>query len=163
VFGIEKASPPGAAAIADVIALGASGAADARAAVGVSDEDGMLHWVELLREDPADAATADLMMKLLERMGCSSRGLVVGDVRVFLGGALDLGGQAAATPAPTLRLLRAQAAGARATFESTEVVPQSVWSPLQERRVKWRPTLAQPDKPASAASAATPSPSQTPK
>jgi hypothetical protein len=164
VFGIEKVAPPGAAAIADVVALGASGAADARAAVGVSDEDGMLHWIELLPEDAADATTADLMMKLLQRMGCSSSsGLVVGDVRVFLGGALDLGGQAAATPAPTLRLLRAQAAGARATFESTEVVPQSVWSPLQERRVKWRPTLAQPDKPAAASSAASPSPSSTPK
>ena len=139
-------------------ALAAPGAAEARAAVGISDEDGMLQWVELMPDDKPDAATAERMMKLLERLGCSSRGLVVGDVRAFLGGSLDIGGQPAVSSAPVARLLRTPAPGARAYFESTEVVPQSVWFPLQQQRVKWRPTLAPPDKPAASGSAASPAP-----
>ena len=163
VFAIEKTPPRAATALADVVLLAAPGAADARAAVGISDEDGMLQWVELMPDDKPDAATAERMMKLLERLGCSSRGLVVGDVRAFLGGTLDIGGQPAAANAPVARLLRAAAPGARAYFESTEVVPQSVWFPLQQQRVKWRPTLAPPDKPAASGSAASPAPSPPPK
>lgn len=154
VFAIEKAAPRAAVAIADVVPLGGPFAAEARAAVGISDEDGMLQWVELLPEDKADAASAERMMKLLERIGCSSRGLVLGDVRAFLGGSLDIGGQPAAVQAPVARLLRTAAPGARAYFESNEIVPQSVWFPLQQQRVKWRPTLAPPDKPAASGSAA---------
>lgn len=162
VFAIEKTPPRGALAITDVVALGAPGADAARAAAGISDEDGMLHWVELLPEEKPDGASAERMMKLLERLGCSSRALIAADVRAFLGGALDIGGQPALSGAPIVRLLRTPAPGARPYFESTEVVPQSVWSPLQQQRVKWRPTLAPPDKPAapagsgSAAGAATP-------
>ena len=115
-------------------------------------------WVELLPEDKADATTADRMLKLLDRLGCSSRGLVTGDVRAFLGGSLDIGGQAASSPSATVRLVRTAAPGARAMFESNEIVPQSVWFPLQEKRVKWRPTLAPPDKPATSGSAASPAP-----
>jgi len=119
--------------------------------------------VELLPEDKADARTAEGMMKLLERLGCSSRGLVTGETRAFLGGALDIGGQPAGSVATTVRLLRTAAPGARAYFESTEVVPQSVWFPLQEKRVKWRPTLAPPDKPAPPSSASgTPGPAPAP-
>jgi hypothetical protein len=162
VFAIEKTPPRAATAIADVTPLASPGAADARAAVGISDEDGMLQWVELMPEDKPDAATAERMMKLLERLGCSSRGLVASDVRAFLGGTLDIGGQPAAATAPVARLLRTAAPGARAYFESTDVVPQSVWFPLQQQRVKWRPTLAPPDKPAGSGSAATP-PAPAPK
>jgi hypothetical protein len=153
VFAIEKLPPRAAVAIADVVALTAPGASDARAAAGISDEDGMLQWVELMPEDKADAAAADHMLKLLERLGCSSRGLVLGDVRAFLGGSLDIGGAPATAGAPVARLLRTSAPGARAYFESNEIVPQSVWFPLQQQRVKWRPTLAPPDKPAASASA----------
>ena len=162
VFAIEKTPPRAATAIADVAALASPGAAEARAAVGISDEDGMLQWVELMPEDKPDAATAERMMKLLERLGCSSRGLVTSDVRAFLGGTLDIGGQPAAAAAPIARLLRTAAPGARAYFESTEVVPQSVWFPLQQQRVKWRPTLAPPDKPAGSGSATQP-PAPAPK
>ncbi|HSO37335.1 MAG TPA: hypothetical protein VLT33_32635 [Labilithrix sp.] len=160
VFGIDKGVPAAGVAIADVVALDGAGASESRSAVGIADEDGMLQWVELLPEDKADAATADQMLKLLERLGCSSRGLVTGEVRAFLGGSLDIGGQPAPAPALTVRLLRTAAPGARPMFESTEIVPQSVWFPLQEKRVKWRPTLAPPDKPAAsgAASGAPPAP-----
>ena len=153
VFAIEKNAPRGATAIADVLAAGAAGAGEARAAVGINDEDGMLQWVELLPEDAADAGSADRMLKLLERLGCSARGLVAGGMRAFLGGSLDIGGQPASSTAIAVRLLRTPAPGAKAYFESTEVVPQSVWFPLQEKRVKWRPTLAPPDKPAASAGA----------
>jgi hypothetical protein len=168
VFAIEKTAPRAAVGIADIAVPGTPGAAEARAAVGIADEDGMLQWVELLPEDKPDATTAEGMLKLLERLGCSSRGLVTGDVRAFLGGSLDIGGQPASSAAATVRLLRTPAPGARAYFESTEVVPQSVWFPLQEKRVKWRPTLAPPDKPATSASAsgaapAPPAPKPAPK
>jgi hypothetical protein len=73
---------------------------------------------------------------------------VLGDVRAFLGGSLDIGGAPATAGAPVARLLRTAAPGARAYFESNEIVPQSVWFPLQQQRVKWRPTLAPPEKPA---------------
>lgn len=153
VFAIEKVAPRAALAIADVVPLGGPLAAGARAAAGISDEDGMLQWIELLPEDTADATTAERMMKLLERLGCSARGLVLGEVRAFLGGSLDIGGQPAAMIAPVARLVRTPAPGARAYFESNAIVPQSVWFPLQQQRVKWRPTLAPPEKPAASASA----------
>ncbi|MBX3192431.1 MAG: hypothetical protein KF819_35900 [Labilithrix sp.] len=151
VFTIGKQPPPSALAIADVQAAGP----ESRAAVGISDEDGMLQWVELLPDDKADAASAQHMLELLARLGCSSRALVFGDVRLFLGGSLDIGGQPAAIGVPGARLVRASAPGARAYFESTEIVPQSVWFPLQEKRNKWRPTLAPPSpKPEPSGSAA---------
>ena len=151
VFTIDKTGPG--TAIVDLLAATSPGAAEARAAVGVSDEDGMLEWVELLPEDKPDAGTSERLLKLLERLGCSSRGLVAGGLRVFLGGSLDIGGQPAPAGAPTTRLVRAPAPGATSFFD-TEVVPQSVWFPLQEKRVKWRPTLAPPDKPAASGTAA---------
>jgi hypothetical protein len=166
VFAIEKTPPRGATALADVVALGAPGASEARAAAGISDEDGMLQWVELMPDDKPDAATAERMLKLLEKLGCSARGLVAADVRAFLGGSLDIGGQPATVVGTGPRLLRTLAPGARAIFESTEIVPQSVWFPLQQQRVKWRPTLAPPDKPAASGSSAastSPAPAPSPK
>jgi hypothetical protein len=155
VFAIDKVAPRAATEIAEVVPLASPLAAEARAAAGISDEDGMLQWIELLPEDKPDATTAEQMMKLLVRLGCSSRGLVLGDVRAFLGGSLDIGGQPAAVGPTVARLLRTPAPGARAYFESNEIVPQSVWFPLQSQRVKWRPTLAPPEKPAASSSAST--------
>lgn len=163
VFTIDKTPPSGAVAITNVVPPGSANAASARGAVGISDEDGMLQWIELLPEDVPSLETSDMMLKLLERIGCSSRGLLGGDLRAFLGGSLDIGGEPAAPSGATVRLVRAAAPGAKQMFESTPVVPQSVWQPLQSQRVKWRPTLAPPDKPAASSSAsagsATPSPS----
>ena len=101
VFAIEKTPPRAATALADVVALGAPGASEARAAAGISDEDGMLHWIELMPDDKPDAVTAERMLRLLEKLGCSSRGLVLGDVRAFLGGSLDIGAQPAVATAPS--------------------------------------------------------------
>ena len=79
-------------------------------------------------------------------------------------GALDIGGQPAASRPRPSRGSSARPRRAPAPyFESTQVVPQSVWFPLQQQRVKWRPTLAPPDKPAASGSAASPAPAPAPK
>ena len=157
VFTIDKNGPTGAGAIVNLLVPASAPTANARAAVGISDEDGMLQWVELAPEDKADYATSEAMLKLLERLGCSSRGLVAGDLRAFLGGSLDTAGNPETPSATLVRLVRTVAPGARPMFESTEIVGPAVWTPLQQQRVKWRPTLAPPDKPAASASGAAPS------
>lgn len=149
VFTIDKNAPGG----APIVGVLPPGSPTARGAVGISDEDGMLQWIELLPEDVPSAEASEAMLKLLERIGCSSRALVSGDIRAFLGGTLDVGGEPAAPASATVRLARATAPGGKQIFESTPVVPQSVWQPLQSQRVKWRPTLAPPEKPAGSASA----------
>jgi len=164
IFTIDKNPLANAVAIASMLPPGSASAAIARGAAGISDEDGMLQWIELLPEDVPSIEASEAMLKVLEKIGCSSRGLVSGDVRAFLGGALDIGGEPAAPTTIAIRLTRAQSPGAKQIFESTPVVPQSVWGPLQAQRVKWRPTLAPPDKPAAStsASAGTPPPKPGP-
>lgn len=128
------------------VSTSASKASDVRAAVGISDEDGMLQWIELSPESAADESSTQGMLSLLARMGCSQRGVVEGNRRVFLGGALDVAGEPAAMASVDARLVRSEAPGARTYFD-TAVVPMAVWQPLQAQRVKWRPTLAPPEKP----------------
>lgn len=158
IFTIDKSPTPNAVEITGVIQPGASHAALARGAVGISDEDGMLQWVELLPDEAPSAETSEAMLSLLVRIGCSSRGLLSGNLRAFLGGTLDIGGAPAAPAVVTVRLTRTATGTAKQIFESTPVVPQSVWQPLQAQRVKWRPTLAPREKPAPSASASSASP-----
>jgi hypothetical protein len=152
VFSIDKNPMPNALAITGVVDPTSVAAARARGAVGISDEDGMLQWIELLPEEAPSAEASEAMLKVLEGIGCSSRGLLPGDVRAFLGGTLDIGGEPAAPAAVSVRLARTPAPAAKQIFESTPIVPQPVWQPLQSQRVKWRPTLAPPEKPAASAS-----------
>lgn len=152
-FSVGATHASDAVVLADLAAEGGAGSERARAAVGISDADGMLQWLELLPEEPADAATSAAMLALLERLGCSARALVAGDTRAFPGGSLDIGGEPAEmSPAVTARLTRTESPGARMYF-NPPIVPLSVWQPLQAQRVKWRPTLAPPEKPAASASA----------
>jgi hypothetical protein len=99
VFSIAKNASPGSVAIAEI----AAHPIDARAAAGISDEDGMLQWIELMPEDRPDAQTGEEMMKLLEHIGCSARGLVTSDVRAYPGGAMDTGAEPSA-PHSTIRI-----------------------------------------------------------
>src|SRR5262249_22051950 len=102
------------------VPLASSEAGSARAAVGVHDEDGMLHWVELPPDARPDEASARRMDAFLAAAGCSSRMLVPGDVRAVLGGSLDVTGDPITAPmASVARLVRTQAPGARSYFEST--------------------------------------------
>lgn len=156
VFTIDRGPAPNAVAIASVAPPTATGAASARAAAGVSDEDGMLHWIELAPESAPSAETSAAMLALLERAGCTSRGLVLDNVRAYLGGTLDVGGEPSAPAAALVKLTRTPSPAAKQIFESTPIVPQAVWQPLQARRVKWRPTKAPPEKPAAGGSASAP-------
>jgi hypothetical protein len=134
-----------------------------RAAIGIHDEDGMLEWIELPSDGPADAATLHAMDSLLSHDGCGTRLFVDGSARVLLGGSLDLDGAKAAVPAgTTARLVRGTAPAARPYFESTPIVGPAVWQPLQRERVRYFPKAAKRPPPAavsgSASGPAPPSP-----
>jgi len=140
VFAIAPAAPRNdAALLAAGYAATTAPAATARAAAGVQDDDGMLVWVELPADAHPGAQTALAMDALLARLGCSTRLLVPGDARALLGGSLDAAGEAvaAATAPIAARLVRAQAPGAHLAFESTPIVPISVWQPLQKKRIRY--------------------------
>ncbi len=147
VFVTGTSAPPGAMRVAGGTIL-ASGTDDssARAAVGVQDEDGLLDWVELAPEARADAGTAAAMDALLAKMGCSARLLVGAEGRAVLGGGLDLSGAPVTLPSsPSARLVRSQPPGAKSYFESTPLVPPTVWQPLQAQRIRYFPKAPKPD------------------
>jgi hypothetical protein len=141
VFSISGSAPAaGATILIGGIPMISPLAANARAAVGVQDEDGMLVWVELPTDVPtADAQTSKAMDALLDHLGCSTRMSLPGDSRAFLGGSLDLSGSPV-VGAPTAigaRLSRDHAPDAHSLFDSTPIVPIQVWQPLQAKRVRY--------------------------
>ncbi|WP_437683728.1 hypothetical protein [Sorangium sp. So ce131] len=139
------------------VAAGYGGSVGAVAGLGVHDEDGMLIYVE--REPaapssapaaaspdasapaapPADPRDAKLLHDFLAGLGCSSRIYLHRPLSLALGGDTDLSGAAVHPPsgARAVRLTRAEAPGAGRMFESTPVVPHSVWYPLQQKRVRY--------------------------
>ncbi|WP_437719713.1 hypothetical protein [Sorangium sp. So ce861] len=140
------------------IATGAASSAGAVAALGVNDEDGMLIYVEraaagpssapdaALSPDasappptPVDPRDAKLLQDFLAGLGCSSRIYLPRPLSVALGGDTDLAGAAVHPPSGprAVRLTRAEAPGAGRMFESTPIVPHSVWYPLQQKRVRY--------------------------
>ncbi|WP_437494464.1 hypothetical protein WME75_22630 [Sorangium sp. So ce1014] len=140
------------------IATGADGSAGAVAALGVNDEDGMLIYVERVAAGPSsapdaalspdasappptpvDPRDAKLLQDFLARLGCSSRIYLSRPLSVALGGDTDLSGAAVHPPSGprAVRLTRAEAPGAGRMFESTPIVPHSVWYPLQQKRVRY--------------------------
>jgi hypothetical protein len=125
---------------------GIGGGKDARAAIGVQDEDGLLDWVELPPEAKPDAASAAAMDALLAKMGCTVRLLVGADARAVLGSGQDLSGTPIPLPAtPSTRLVRGNPSSARLYFESTPIVPPAVWQPLQSQRVRYFPKARKVD------------------
>ncbi|WP_437564698.1 hypothetical protein [Sorangium sp. So ce542] len=140
------------------IATGADSSAGAVAALGVNDEDGMLIYVEraaagpssapdaALSPDasappptPVDPRDAKLLQDFLAGLGCSSRIYLPRPLSVALGGDTDLAGAAVHPPSGprAVGLTRAEAPGAGRMFESTPIVPHSVWYPLQQKRVRY--------------------------
>ncbi len=140
---VTSSSPiPGATRVAAGRPLG-QGSSNARAAIGVQDEDGLLDWVELPPDARADGDSSAAMDAVLKRLGCSVRLLLGPDARAILGGAQDLGGGEALLPSsPSTRLVRATPASARPYFDTTPVVPPSVWQPIQSQRVRYFPKPA---------------------
>ncbi|WP_437972371.1 hypothetical protein WMF04_25130 [Sorangium sp. So ce260] len=140
------------------IATGADRSAGSVAALGVNDEDGMLIYVERVAAGPSsapdaalspdasappptpvDPRDAKLLQDFLARLGCSSRIYLPRPLSVALGGDTDLSGAAVHPPSGprAVRLTRAEAPGAGRMFESTPIVPHSVWYPLQQKRVRY--------------------------
>jgi hypothetical protein len=170
VFSIAQSAPTkDATVLASGVPASSPQAAAARAAVGVQDEDGMLVWIELPADAKgADAATAAAMDALLDRLGCSTRILVPGDARALLGGTLDAAGAplpAASVAAAAVRLVRAQAPGARTIFDDTPLVPIEVWRPLEAKRVRYfyKPPPAASGSASGATPPTSPAPGPTPK
>jgi hypothetical protein len=114
------------------------------AAVGITDEGGMLLYAELaLTAAKAGGSpgplpeTGPVLDRLLERLGCSSHMLLPHGLYPSLAG-IGLGGEpAASSEGATVRLLRGDGPGARSIFEETPVVPLEVWYPLQQRRIRY--------------------------
>ncbi|WP_437878936.1 hypothetical protein [Sorangium sp. So ce513] len=164
--GAFSASPTAPVRGAVRIATGRASSAGAVAALGVNDEDGMLIYVERAAPGPSGAPTpgpsgaptpalspdasappaapvdprdAKLLHDFLAKLGCSSRIYLHRPLAVALGGDTDLSGAAVHPPTGprAVRLTRAEAPGAGRMFESTPIVPHSVWYPLQQKRVRY--------------------------
>jgi hypothetical protein len=122
------------------LASGEPAGQGAVAAAGVTDEGGMLLYVEL-ETPPAQPAPGDgkMLGELLKKLGCSTRLLLAKPLPVALGGDSDLAGTAIRPPtgAGAVTLVRAEAAGAKRVFEDTPIVPSEVWYPLQQKRIRY--------------------------
>lgn len=110
-----------------------------KAALGVSDEDGMLLYVEVASDKPAAQGNGKLLADLLGKLGCSQSVYLEAPLPLALGGDTDLAGKATHPPqaATSVKLVRTKAPGAGRFFEDTPVVPHSVWYPLQAHRVRY--------------------------
>jgi hypothetical protein len=106
----------------------------ANAAVGITDDDGMLIYAEV----PPVPDAALLLDRLLAKLGCGSRMALAHALSPALGGTTSLTGDALApTDVATVRLVRREASSAHSIFEDTPVVSPEVWQPLQMRRVRY--------------------------
>jgi hypothetical protein len=145
-FAILPEPTDGAFALFSGLQHGDSAETSAEAAVGISDDDGMLTYVQIARTSaPTPAESGAALDALLARLGCSSRMLLAHSLQPALGGSNDLAGRTATiNEGATLRMLRTEGPGARSIFEDTPIVPQSVWQPLQLKRVRYfrKPTPA---------------------
>ncbi|MFT3769894.1 MAG: hypothetical protein QM820_31070 [Minicystis sp.] len=110
------------------------------AAVGVSDDGGMLFYIELTNPPPqVTAADGKLLSEYLKKLGCSSRMLLAKPISVALGGDSDWAGKPIHPPSGpgAVRLSRAEGAGGRRVLQDTPVVPFDVWYPLQQKRIRY--------------------------
>jgi hypothetical protein len=103
------------------------------AAVGVTDEGGMLVYLEIeAGADPQKPdADAKVLDALLKKLGCSTRLALLKPLAMALGGDTDFAGPNA------VKLTRVEAAGAKRIFEDTPVVPFDTWYPLQQKRIRY--------------------------
>jgi len=156
-FSIAQDAPDGGAGLFSGLSP-SEGATGAAAAVGITDDDGMLLYAET---DAPDSAPA--LERLLGALGCSSKMLLAHSLAPALGGTTNLDG-APAVPGDTasVRLVRRSGPGARSIFEDTPVVPPEVWQPLQMRRIRYLKKPTPTPAPGTSGAPATPSPSSVP-
>ncbi len=122
------------------LASGAGEPGSAIAALGVSDDDGMLVYAELSAPPPAPgAADGKVLADLLKKAGCSSHLFLRAPWSLALGGDTSLSGAATHPPsgAAAVRLARVAAPGAGRFFEGTPVVPFDKWYALQAKRIRY--------------------------
>lgn len=118
---------------ATALLSGNTSADSAKAALGVSDEDGMLLYAEVESGDEPAALDA-----LLKELGCSKRMTLEEPLSPLQGGTATLAGsEARRASGTTLKLVRIEAPGGRRIFEDTPIVPLSEWNPLQQRRIRY--------------------------
>jgi hypothetical protein len=140
---IESEPAEGALELMSGLAANEAASHNASAAIGITDEDGMLVYAEASSAEGA-ASTIDA---LLAQLGCSRRMMLLHPLAPALGGTTMLDGTAARpTDAATVRLVRREAKGAATIFDDTPIVPPDVWMPLQARRVRYfrKPTPVAP-------------------
>ena len=122
------------------LASGAAEPGSAIAALGVSDDDGMLVYAELSAAPAApSAADGKLLADLLKQAGCSSHVFLRAAWGLALGGDTTLAGAATHPPSgpAAVRLARVLAPGAGRFFEGTPVVPFDKWYALQAKRIRY--------------------------
>jgi hypothetical protein len=158
-FSIAEEPPDVGTGLFSGLSAAESAASNAAAAVGITDDDGMLVYAET---DAPDAARA--LEHLLGTLGCSSKMLLARALAPALGGTTSLDGTPV-VPADTasVRLVRRSAPGAKSIFEDTPVVPPEVWQPLQMRRIRYfKKPAPTPPPGVSGAAATTPPPGSPP-
>lgn len=122
------------------LASGEAPGAAAVAALGVGDEGGMLHYVEVQSPPPAPTpADGKALSEALKKLGCSSQIFLAKPLSIALGGDSDWAGHPIHPPsgATAVRLGRAEGAGAKRMFLDTPVVPFDTWYPLQQKRIRY--------------------------
>lgn len=109
-----------------------------RGAVAVAGIDayGMLIYLEVATA-PDPTRDADLLDAVCRDLGCVSQTFLSRPAFIGIGGRVDLSGHPLSKRRKYLEFLRATAPGARRIFESTPVVPRSIWKPLQERQSRY--------------------------
>ncbi|HMI88976.1 MAG TPA: hypothetical protein VK550_33085 [Polyangiaceae bacterium] len=151
-FSIAEEPPDGGTGLFSGLSAVERTTSSAAAAVGITDDDGMLLYIE---SDAPDAGGA--LDRLLGNLGCSSKMLLAHSLGPALGGTTSLDGTPVA-PADTasVRLVRHAAPGAKSIFEDTPVVPPEVWQPLQMRRIRYFKKPAPTSAPSTSGSPASP-------
>jgi hypothetical protein len=106
-------------------------------AFGIDDEERMLVWIELPAGVTPDEHTRAAMKRVLDALGCGTRGAVSGGSRALLGGSIDIAADPVAPPVGTVaRMVRVVHPAARTYFDTPFVGP-GVWQPLQMQRVRY--------------------------
>ncbi len=140
-FLIASTAPPGATLITRGFAGAEAITSSATSAIGI-DAAGMLMVVRFTA-GARPGGEGVLLTELLKHLGCRSSLFFLRPLGVLLGGQRDApvsgaGGNASASAATGVSLVRAEGPGARRLFPDTPVVPPTKWAPLQQKRVRYR-------------------------
>ncbi len=123
------AAAPGAMALVSGVDPGSAEGADAVAAVGVQDDEGMMVYAEV-RKDHRPGADAAMLTSLLDRLGCTAKLLLTHPWGPDFESATAARGR-------VVELSRIDGPGGRRIFQDTPIVEPDEWGPLQARRIRY--------------------------